>query len=297
MGATATGKTELAVELAERFPIEIISVDSALIYRGMDIGTAKPGKDVLSRAPHFLVDILDPAQSWSAWDFVQEAQHLIEEIQARGKIPLLVGGTMMYFNALQQGLNDLPMADANVRQALYAEMQTQGLDSLYQQLKDIDAESAHRLQASDTQRILRALEVYRISGQRLSDLTRQASQGADVEFIKLILDVSDRSDLHRRIGLRFERMLEQGFEDEVTALRARGDLDPGMPSMRCVGYRQMWQYLDGITGYSEMVEQGKAATRQLAKRQLTWLRKYQDVGRFDYREYTLKQVIDYIGLV
>ena len=296
MGATATGKTELAAALVERFPLEIISVDSALIYRDMDIGTAKPDADLLTRAPHFLIDILDPAQSWSAWSFVEETRRLIGEISARGNLPLLVGGTMMYFHALQQGLNELPMADQAVRQQLLGEAAEQGLQGLYQRLRNVDPATADRLKPTDSQRILRALEVYQLSGRGLSELTRQAARAPDIEFDRIILDVSDRAQLHQRIAQRFNRMLEQGFEQEVMALRRRGDLDPGMPSMRCVGYRQMWQYLDGELAYHDMVERGIVATRQLAKRQLTWLRKYDDAARFDYHDCGIDDVVNALKL-
>ena len=296
MGATATGKTDLAAALVERFPLEIISVDSALIYRGMDIGTAKPDADLLRRAPHFLVDILEPTQSWSAWAFVQEALRLIDEISARGNLPLLVGGTMMYFNALQQGLNDLPMADENVRAQLEVALQARGLPDLYHELSRIDPQTAQRLKPTDTQRILRALEVQQVSGRPMSELIRHGSAAPDIDFSKIILDVPERAELHQRIAQRFVRMLDEGFEHEVVGLRERGDLSLDMPSMRCVGYRQMWQYLDGDFDYQAMREQGIAATRQLAKRQLTWLRKYDDAARFDYRDWSLSAIVQQLGL-
>ncbi|MCK4710972.1 MAG: tRNA (adenosine(37)-N6)-dimethylallyltransferase MiaA [Gammaproteobacteria bacterium] len=296
MGATATGKTDLAVKLVEKFPVEIISVDSALIYKTMDIGTAKPDAELLQRAPHYLIDIIDPAERWSAWDFVRQATNLISEINARVNIPLLVGGTMMYFNALEQGLNDLPMADEDLRQQLNQELQDDGLDSLYAQLSEIDPQTAARLKPTDPQRILRALEVYRLSGKPMSELLRQAQAKPSIEFKRLILDVPERLELHQRIEQRFQLMLEQGFEKEVKDLRKRADLNLQLPSMRCVGYRQMWMYLDGNYSYEEMVNRSVIATRQLAKRQLTWLRKYEDVMRVDYRAYSFDEICRYLNL-
>jgi len=296
MGATATGKTDLAVAMAERFPVEIISVDSALIYRGMDIGTAKPDAETLQRAPHFLIDIVDPVQSWSAWDFVQQATTLINDISLRGHIPLLVGGTMMYFNALQQGMNDLPVADENIRTELNARVQQYGLESLYQELQQCDPLTADRLKPGDTQRILRALEVYRSSGQPMSLWMQQQNSRPAIDFQRVILDVPERQQLHQRIQARFMQMLDQGFEHEVQGFFQRGDLNLDMPSMRCVGYRQMWMYLDGQLGFQQMTEKSIAATRQLAKRQLTWLRKYENALKVDYRNYNHNEVFDYLGL-
>jgi tRNA dimethylallyltransferase len=296
MGATATGKTELAVQLVERFPVEIISVDSALIYRDMDIGTAKPDADTLRRAPHHLIDILDPAESWSVWEFVQAATKLIDEIHARGHIPLLVGGTMMYFNALQQGMNDLPQTDPQIRDELNRQLAEQGLEALFEQLQQVDAVMAQRLKPSDTQRILRALEVFRSSGQPMSVLQQQATEKPDLDFRQVILEVPERAELHQRIERRFQQMIEQGFEQEVEKLRARGDLSLDQPSMRCVGYRQMWMYLDGNYSHTQMVERSVIATRQLAKRQITWLRKYQQALRVDYKDVALSDVSQYLGL-
>lgn len=296
MGATATGKTDLAVELVKRFPLEIVSVDSALIYRGMDIGTAKPSAEVLSQAPHHLIDILDPAQSWSVWDFLQRAQKLIDQILARGNTPMLVGGTMMYFNALEKGINELPMADQAVRERLGQALGRDGLAALYRRLNRVDPATAARLHATDTQRILRALEVHEVTGKPLSLLLEQQTRGPEMEYHRIILDVPERASLHRRIEQRFHQMLELGFEQEVVELRGRGDLNPDLPSMRCVGYRQMWQYLDGNYNHSEMVNKSIAATRQLAKRQLTWLRKYHQVARFNYRNYDLKAVCQALEL-
>ncbi len=296
MGATATGKTDLAVALAQRFPVEIISVDSALIYRQMDIGTAKPDPQTLQQAPHHLIDILDPAQSWSAWDFVHSASQLIDDIHARGKLPLLVGGTMMYFNALQQGMNQLPASDDQLRQQLLQDLQAQGLPALYARLQSVDPAMAQRLKPTDTQRILRALEVYLISGQTLSQLQQQPAKPLGYAFTRIILEVPERAELHQRIALRFRQMIERGFEQEVAKLMARGDLNPELPSMRCVGYRQMWSYLSGQCSHPMMVEKSIVATRQLAKRQITWLRKYPQALRLNYNKASLSDVCQYTGL-
>ena len=292
MGATATGKTDLAVHIAERLPVEIISVDSALIYRDMDIGTAKPAADVLEKAPHHLIDILDPAQSWSVWEFMQTTLQLIDDIQARGSLPLLVGGTMMYFNALEQGMNDLPVADPAVREQLQARLQTEGLSALYEQLAEVDPDTAQRLKPADTQRILRALEVFLVTGRTMTSQLGNNPVKPDIEFTRVILDVEERKPLHQRIEQRFHLMLEQGFEAEVATLRKRADLNLQMPSMRCVGYRQMWEYLDGNYDHAQMVDKSVAATRQLAKRQLTWLRKYQQVTRLNYADFSPDEVIN-----
>jgi tRNA dimethylallyltransferase len=296
MGATATGKTGIAVQLAGRYPVEIISVDSALIYRQMDIGTAKPDPQTLQRAPHHLIDILDPAESWSAWEFVQSASGLISDINRRGRLPLLVGGTMMYFNALQQGMNDLPVADQALREELQQRRSQQGLDVLYGELQRLDPATAQRLKPTDPQRILRALEVCMITGQPMSRLLERVQKRPEIDFDRVILDVPERAQLHQRIADRFEIMLRAGFEDEVAALRARGDLDLSMPSMRCVGYRQMWQYLEGALSRDQMVANAVAATRQLAKRQLTWLRKYTDTHRLDFRVATGADVARHLRL-
>lgn len=295
MGATATGKTDLAVSLCERFPVEIISVDSALIYRDMNIGTAKPDKAILKKAPHYLIDIIDPSQSWSAWNFVEQASTLIAEINQRNHVPLLVGGTMMYFNALEQGMNNLPESDQHIRQQFNRQLQDVGLDSLYRQLQEIDPQTAERLKPSDTQRILRALEVYHLSGKPMSELLEQTAEKPAIQFTRLSLDVNDRSSLHKRIEQRFHQMLESGFEQEVEGLRQRGDLNLNLPSMRCVGYRQMWEYLDGNYDFETMVDKAVVATRQLAKRQMTWLRKYEDVKRLEYLHYSEDEAFKFIN--
>ncbi len=295
MGATATGKTDLAAQLVEKYPFEIISVDSALIYKEMDIGTAKPDAALLQRAPHYLIDFLDPSESWSAWDFVHQARQLISDINQRGNIPLLVGGTMMYFNALQQGLHDLPMADEVTRLELQNQLQKNGLDSLYSELRSIDPVMAEKLKPTDPQRIMRALEVFRLAQKPMSELLAEEVIKPDIDFKKIILDVPDRGALHQRIAQRFQVMLDQGFEEEVIALKGRGDLNPEMPSIRCVGYRQMWMYLNGEYDRSQMVEKSIIATRQLAKRQLTWLRKDMGAARFNYSDYLINDVCQYLS--
>jgi len=295
MGATATGKTDLAVEIAKHFPVELISVDSALIYRHMNIGTAKPDAKILSETPHFLIDIIDPAENYSAWDFVQDASQLIRQITERGNIPLLVGGTMMYYHALEHGLNELPQADPAMRAKLNDEAGKIGWEAMHEKLAAIDPVSANRIKVSDSQRIQRALEVFYISGQSLSDLQNRASKGADLEVTRIILNAEDRSHLHRRIAQRFEAMIDNGFIDEVADLKKRGDLNLEMPSMRCVGYRQIWQYLDGSTTREEMIHKAVVATRQLAKRQMTWLRKQPQNLAFDclnFRSETIFEVLN-----
>ncbi len=285
MGATATGKTDLALEIGRHFPVEIISVDSALIYRGMDIGTAKPEPQVLDSVPHHLIDIIDPAEPYSVWDFVQQSRQLVNEISARGRIPLLVGGTMMYFHAFERGLNRLPEADVTIRQRLNHEAQQIGWRAMHDRLFEVDPVSANRIRPTDTQRIQRALEVYELAGESLSELQQNASVSFDGKIEKIILAANDRASLHQRIETRFLDMLEQGFVEEVTHLKARDDLNLSLPSMRCVGYRQIWQYLEGELTHPQMIEKGVVATRQLAKRQITWLRKQDDEKAFDCLNY------------
>ena len=282
MGPTAAGKTDLAVALGELLPFEIISVDSALIYRGMDIGTAKPEPEVLARAPHHLIDIVDPAQSYSAADFRQDALTLMADITARGRIPLLVGGTMMYFKVLKDGMASMPPADAAVRQRLLDSARDHGWPYLHQQLASVDPEAAKRIKPTDSQRLQRALEVYELTGKPLSQWHReQKAQSLPYRVTSLALAPVDRAILHERIALRFVKMLEEGFLDEVKSLYARPDLTTSLPSVRSVGYRQAWSYLDGELSYDDMVERGIIATRQLAKRQLTWLRSWPDVHWLD----------------
>ena len=275
-GPTASGKTAAALAIAQDMPVEIISVDSALVYRGMDIGTAKPTPQELAAVPHHLIDIRDPLQAYSAAEFVRDATQLIHEIHARGKLPLLVGGTMLYFKALFDGLDDMPKADAQVRAALEAEAQAKGWPALHAELAQVDPVTAARLAPGDSQRIQRALEVFRVSGRPLSSFhtTKTIAAGADAARATTLisLEPSDRAWLHARIAQRFDAMLAAGFLDEVKTLRARGDLHPDLPSMRCVGYRQAWEALDGLFPMGELRDRGIFATRQLAKRQITWLR-------------------------
>ena len=275
LGPTASGKTAAALAFAARHPVEIISVDSALVYREMDIGTAKPNEEERAAAPHHLIDIIDPAESYSAAQFRADALSLVGEIVARGKVPLLVGGTMLYYKALTQGLNDLPGADAQIRATLDAEAARDGWPALHARLAAVDPETAARLAPNDSQRIQRALEIFMLSGQPMSALLaapRTREGESPYRFVPVALEPSDRAVLHARIAARFDAMLAHGFIDEVKRLRARGDLDLSMPSMRCVGYRQAWEYLDGAATYDEMRDKGVFATRQWCKRQLTWLR-------------------------
>ncbi|HWT71607.1 MAG TPA: tRNA (adenosine(37)-N6)-dimethylallyltransferase MiaA [Oxalicibacterium sp.] len=274
MGPTASGKTAAALEIAQHIPSEIISVDSALVYRGMDIGTAKPTAEEQTRVPHHLIDILDPLDAYSVMQFRQDAIRLVDEIAARGKLPLLVGGTMLYFKGLKDGLDDLPQADANIRAALDAEEAQHGTPAMHAQLKRVDPVTAARLKPNDSQRIQRALEIHMLTGQPMSALLAKAPKTElPFDLLSIALEPSDRSVLHARIAARFDAMLENGaLIAEVEALRARGDLHLGLPSMRCVGYRQTWEYLDGAYDFSALRDKGIAATRQLAKRQLTWLR-------------------------
>jgi tRNA dimethylallyltransferase len=285
MGATATGKTELALAISQRFEVEIISVDSALIFRDMNIGSAKPSAEVLASVPHHLIDIIDPADSYSVWDFVEQSRQLVDEISQRGRIPLLAGGTMMYFHAFEQGLNRLPAADPALRLRLDQEIRELGLTAMHRRLERIDPASASRIKATDSQRIQRALEVFELSGKPLSQLQQQETTGYAGEVEKIILAASDRKLLHQRIHSRFLEMLEQGFIEEVEGLRLRSELNLSLPSMRCVGYRQLWQHLDGEFPREEMIDKAVAATRQLAKRQITWLRKQAGGTTYDCLNY------------
>ncbi|HEC15913.1 MAG TPA: tRNA (adenosine(37)-N6)-dimethylallyltransferase MiaA [Sedimenticola sp.] len=273
MGPTASGKTELAVELAQRLPCDIISVDSALVYRGMDIGTAKPGPELLREAPHRLIDICDPTEAYSAARFREDALREMAAISARGRIPLLVGGTMLYFRALQYGLSALPEADPAVRARLEAEAAADGWAALHRRLARIDPDAAARIHPNDPQRIQRALEVHALTGTTLTELqNRDGGQTLPYRLVKLVRSPRDRAVLHERIERRFHRMLELGFEQEVRGLLQRWELTLETPSMRAVGYRQILAYLRGSHSREQMIERGIAATRQLAKRQLTWLR-------------------------
>ncbi|RXS43223.1 tRNA (adenosine(37)-N6)-dimethylallyltransferase MiaA [Idiomarina sp. 29L] len=270
-GPTAAGKTALSLALCEKLDCEIISVDSALIYQGMDIGTAKPTAEERSKVTHHLIDICDPSETYSAADFQRDALRLIDDIQTRGKVPLLVGGTMLYFKALLEGLSQLPESNATVREALTERMEADGLAALHNRLKDIDPVSAERIHPNDPQRILRALEVYEVSGKTLTELTKERFGQLDKPVYQFAITPKERAVLHQRIEQRFDQMLSEPFEDEVRKLFERGDLHKDLPSIRSVGYRQMWQYLQGELTYDEMRERGIIATRQLAKRQLTWL--------------------------
>ena len=273
MGPTASGKTDVAVELAQHLPVELISVDSALVFRDMNIGTAKPDAAVLARAPHHLIDIIDPTEAYSAAAFRHDALRLMADITARGKIPLLVGGTMLYFKALREGLSELPQANPEIRAALDTEIAQHGIQYLHQQLALVDAKTATRLAPNDTQRIQRAMEIYRLTGKPMS---AQIGQQEVIELPYRITSVAlipgDRAQLHARIATRFHNMLALGLPDELRALREKYALHQNMTSMRCVGYRQAWQYLDGEITQDGLLEKGIVATRQLAKRQLTWLR-------------------------
>ncbi|MDR7023612.1 tRNA (adenosine(37)-N6)-dimethylallyltransferase MiaA [Pseudomonas peli] len=286
MGPTAAGKTDLAIELARVLPCELVSVDSALIYRDMDIGTAKPDKDTLAEFPHRLIDIRDPAESYSAAEFRADALTAMAEITAHGRIPLLVGGTMLYFKALLEGLADMPSADAALRAEMEARAQAEGWEVLHAELRAVDPESAARIHPNDPQRLIRALEVYRVSGQSMTvHRQRQAAEntagGASAvrqfpyTVAQLAIAPAQRQLLHERIALRFRLMLEQGLVAEVERLRQRSDLHVGLPSIRAVGYRQVWDHLDGKLDAVQMQERGIIATRQLAKRQFTWLRGWQ----------------------
>ncbi|SDZ11423.1 tRNA (adenosine(37)-N6)-dimethylallyltransferase MiaA [Pseudomonas sp. NFIX28] len=309
MGPTAAGKTDLAIELTKVLPCELISVDSALVYRGMDIGTAKPSKDILAEFPHRLIDIRDPSESYSAADFRTDALAAMADITARGKIPLLVGGTMLYYKALLEGLADMPPADPQVRAELEEEAARLGWQALHDQLAVIDPESAARIHPNDPQRLTRALEVYRVSGLSMTaHRLRQSAQSTEAAasgrgqlpytVANLAIAPANRQVLHQRIAQRFTIMLEQGFVDEVVALRSRSDLHAGLPSIRAVGYRQVWDHLDGKLTFAEMQERGIIATRQLAKRQFTWLRSWADLHWLDSLDCdNLPRALKYLGTV
>jgi tRNA dimethylallyltransferase len=295
MGPTASGKTALAVDLVKRLPLEIISVDSALVYRGLDIGTAKPDAALLRQAPHRLIDIRDPADNYSAAEFCEDALREMADITQQGHIPLLVGGTMLYFRALEHGLSDLPKADLAIRARLEREMAALGLVHLHQRLAELDPVAAERIHANDPQRTLRALEVIEITGRPLSALQAEdEGEAMPYRVVKLVRAPQDRALLHRRIEARFHEMLEMGLEEELRRLLQRGDLAAGLPAMRCVGYRQMLNYLLGGCHREEMVERAIIATRQLAKRQLTWLRGDPDCHWLDERGDVLRQAMGLI---
>lgn len=296
MGPTASGKTALAVELVKRLPVDIINVDSAQIYRGMDVGTGKPDAETLAIAPHRLFDFLDPSESYSAAQFCQDAVAEMAQIRGAGRVPLLVGGTMLYFKALRDGLAVMPPADQSVRDEISRLALVAGWDAVHAELARVDPASAARIHPNDPQRLQRALEVYRLTGQTMTSLHQQASQGgAGENLLFLSIQPAERSVLHDKIARRFHQMLEQGFVAEVEDLYARSDLDPVMPSIRSVGYRQIWQYLSGEIHYDEMVERGIIATRQLAKRQVTWLRSWENLLNFDSeRDDTMDSVLKYL---
>ncbi len=296
MGPTGTGKTDLAVELRKHFPLEIISVDSALVYQGMDIGSAKPDAATLAQAPHRLIDFLDPAQPYSAADFREDALREMADISASGRIPLLVGGTMLYFRALEYGLSELPQADPAIRARLESEAAEHGWQALHDRLRTIDPVAAARIHPNDPQRLQRALEVYELSGKSLTELQQAAWHAAcPYQLLKLALIPDDRTWLHERLALRFDQMLQQGLIGEVKKLHARGDLAEHLPAIRAVGYRQVWEYLNGKLDYTQMRDRAIVATRQLAKRQMTWLRSEKDISVYNPQESSLLSLISNVS--
>ena len=298
MGPTASGKTALACALSDRFPVELVSVDSALVYRGLDIGSAKPDAATLARYPHRLIDIRDPAEPYSAADFRGDAVAAMQDITGRGRVPLLVGGTGLYFRALQQGLSQLPEANPEVRERLAAQASTEGWPALHERLRRLDPTAAERIGPNDAQRIQRALEVIELTGRPLSEQQRGGSgERFPWRVLKLALVPGDRAPLHARIARRFDAMLADGFLDEVRGLRARGDLHADLPAIRAVGYRQAWEHLDGQTSAAEFRDRGVFATRQLAKRQMTWLRGELDARVLDPEKPDISRITeDAMGL-
>jgi tRNA dimethylallyltransferase len=293
MGPTASGKTGVALELARHYPVEIVSVDSALVYRRMDIGTAKPDLATRLEVPHHLIDIIDPTGNYSAAQFCDDALEAMRGIVERDRVPLLTGGTMLYFKALQEGLSDLPPADADIRMVIDAMAVKAGWPAIHRELERIDPATAERLDPNDAQRIQRAMEIFYLTGKPMSELIATArSASLPYRMIPIALIPGDRTALHRRIAARFEEMLELGLINEVRALREDYDLKPSLPSMRCVGYRQVWQYLDGEFGLAALRDKAVAATRQLAKRQLTWLRAMPGVKAFDSLDEELQEHIE-----
>ena len=293
MGPTASGKTGVALELARRFPVEIVSVDSALVYRHMDIGTAKPGLDTRVEVRHHLIDIIDPTENYSAALFCDDALEVMRDIVARGRVPLLTGGTMLYFKALREGLSDLPAANEDTRMVIDAMAADVGWPAIHRELERIDPLTAQRLDPNDSQRIQRAMEIFYLTGKPMSELIA-TGKPAELPYrlISLALVPGERSVLHQRVAHRFELMLERGLINEVRELRENYDLKPDLPSMRCVGYRQVWQYLDGEYGLGALREKAVAATRQLAKRQLTWLRATKDIREFDCLAEDLQEQVE-----
>ena len=295
MGPTASGKTDLAVSLYKSIPSEIISVDSAMIYRGMDIGTAKPSSTILKTAPHHLIDIRDPTESYSVAEFCDDAGQLIDDIQARNRLPILVGGTIMYFHSLQFGLSEMPTADAEIRQQLDQFIDQHGLEALHKRLAKVDPESAARIHPNDAQRIQRALEVYQLTGVKLSSWHDvNVPTRSHLAILPIGLFPQDRTLLHQQIAMRFKQMLQDGVIDELKALREQWTLNAELPAMRCIGYRQIWSYLEGQTSHQQMSDQAIAATRQLAKRQLSWLRHYPDIQRIDPNTCTTTDITEQI---
>lgn len=299
MGPTASGKTDLAIEIAERLPCDIISVDSALIYRGMDIGSAKPDAETLARTPHRLIDIRDPAEIYSAAEFRADAIEQMQDIVAAGRIPLLVGGTMMYFKVLREGIADMPAGDQAVRDQIQADADRLGWQALHEKLQQVDPVAAEKIHPNNPQRLMRALEVYEITGVALGEHWQKQAQSVEdlpCQLKQFAIVPEDRAALHTRIEQRFNLMLEQGLLEEVRGLFERGDLHKDLPSMRSVGYRQVWEYLDGNLSYDEMVFRGVVATRNLAKRQLTWLRGWPDVTHLPVGEQkNIDKVLNIIG--
>ena len=295
LGATACGKTDVAVELVNRLPAEIISVDSALIYRGMDIGTAKPTQHELKSAPHRLIDILEPWECYSVSQFIDDAHKEIAEVQARDRIPLLVGGTMLYYKALESGLAQMPSADGSLRKKLEDKAHEAGWEAMHRELQYVDPDSAARIHPNDPQRIQRALEVYYASGKTMTHWHKNASSTPGIDAVKFALFPDDRISLHQKIADRFDTMLENGFIEEVEGLRRLPKMNCDLPSMRSVGYRQVWQYLDGEIDRNEMREKGIASTRQLAKRQITWMRKMENLTLFDSFKTSLSEIADSIA--
>jgi tRNA dimethylallyltransferase len=292
MGPTASGKTALAMALHDALPCDIISVDSALIYKDMNIGTAKPTLKELEQYPHRLINIRDAGETYSAADFCHDALEQIAEIRSKGRIPLLVGGTMMYFKSLIEGISPLPQADVKIRQQIESEASEQGWQYIHEQLQKCDPVSAARINPNDSQRLTRALEVFRLTGNTLTQLTETKGDKLEGNVLQFAITPTERKTLHERIELRYQIMIEQGFEGEVKKLKQRDDLHGNLPSIRCVGYRQMWQYLDGEMDHDEMVFRGICATRQLAKRQLTWLRSWPDLHWLKMEDETnLQQVL------
>lgn len=299
MGPTASGKTDLAIEIAARLPCDIISVDSALIYRGMDIGSAKPDAATLAKTPHRLIDIREPTQTYSAAEFRTDAIEQMQEIVAAGRIPLLVGGTMMYFKVLREGIANMPAADQVVREKIQADANRLGWQVLYEKLQRVDPVAAQKIHPNNPQRLMRALEVYELTGVALGEHWQQQAEAVDdlpCQLHQFAIIPEDRSALHARIEQRFNSMLEQGFIDEVRGLFERGDLNKELPALRAVGYRQVWEYLEGNLSYDEMVFRGVVATRNLAKRQLTWLRGWPEVTILPFSEQkNLDEVLNIVG--